>query len=143
MTRKRLAVYLAGQPNEYDNNWKELFKAIDGCDFYDWEVHSNQTSADTYFPDDLKAIERADILIANPGTAPSEAMWIEVGYFYNKNVKVPGDFCDRLIVIWQESRNPKWSIDFVRKAGIVVTTPDEAIQKLKSIIGGNSNLLSA
>lgn len=42
-------VYLAGQPNEYENNWKESFKKIVGFDFYDWEFDSNQTSADTFF----------------------------------------------------------------------------------------------
>lgn len=28
-------VYLTGQPNEYENNWKEEFKKISGFEFYD------------------------------------------------------------------------------------------------------------
>jgi len=127
-------VYLAGQPNEYDSNWKELFKTISNCDFFDWEVHSNQNSPDTYFPDDLRAVLNADILIANPGSAPSEATWIEIGYFYGNIVKNPGDFCDKLIIIWQESREPKWSIDFVKKTGFVVSTFEEAKAKLLQMI---------
>jgi hypothetical protein len=33
--KKKLKVYLAGQPNEYDNNWKEEFKAMKGFEFFD------------------------------------------------------------------------------------------------------------
>ena len=127
----KVKVYLAGQPNEYENSWKEEFKKIPGFDFHDWEVDSDQTSPDTFFPDDLKAIYAADILIANPGTAPSEATWIEVGLFYAKNTEKPGDFCNKLIIIWKNEREPKWSIDFVKKAGIVVDSVEKAIEELK------------
>lgn len=128
-----MKVYLAGQSNEHDHNWKEQFKSIPGFEFYDWEIHSDQTSADTFFPDDLRAVNSADILIANPGMAPSEATWIEIGYFYGNNIKEPGQFCDRLIIIWQEGRNPKWSIEFVYKAGYVVSTFQEAINILNGL----------
>jgi hypothetical protein len=33
--KERSRVYLAGQSNEYENNWKELFKKVPGFDFYD------------------------------------------------------------------------------------------------------------
>lgn len=130
---KKLKVYLAGQSNEHDNNWKEAFKKLKNFDFHDWEIHSDQTSADTYFPDDLNGVKNADILIANPGLAPSEATWIEIGYFYANNVKNHGDFCNKLIIIWQEDRNPRWSLDFVKKTGVVVSTFDEAVERLKTI----------
>jgi hypothetical protein len=132
---RKIRVYLGGMSNHHDNNWKKLFQGMAGCEFYDWEIDSDQTSADTYFPDDLNGIKGADILVANPGSvAPAEATWIEIGYFYALNTKKPGDFCDRLIIIWQESRQPKWSIEFVEKAGFVVSTFDEAITKLKEIV---------
>lgn len=123
-------VYLAGQPNEYENNWKEEFKKLPGFDFYDWEFDSDQTSPDTFFPDDLRAVFSSDILIANPGVASSEGTWIEIGAFYSRNIKNPGDFCDNLIIIWKESRNPKWSIEFVKKTGIVVSSIEEAVEEL-------------
>lgn len=123
-------VYLAGQPNEYENNWKEVFKKISGFQFHDWEFDSDQTSPDTFFPDDLKGICSADILVANPGIAPSEATWIEVGAFYTNKIETPGDLCKNLIIIWKETRNPKWSIDFVRKTGIVVDSIEKAIDEL-------------
>ena len=126
-------VYLAGQPNEYENNWKELLKKTTGFNFYDWEFDSNQTSPDTFFPDDLNAVNSADILIANPGLAPSEATWIEIGNFYAKNVKTPCGLCNNLIIIWKDER-PGWSIDFVKKAGIVVGSVEEAIKELKKLI---------
>lgn len=132
MTHTPKKVYLAGQPNEYENNWKETFKKVSGFDFYDWEFDSDQTSPDTFFPDDLKAVECADILVANPGIAPSEATWMEIGSFYMKNAK-PGEFCERLIIIWKEDRNPKWSIEFVKKAGKVVSSVEEAIVELKKL----------
>ncbi|GEM_PF-1424583 len=132
--KKKLKVYLAGQSNEHDSNWKKPFKAVQECDFYDWEVDSDQTSPNTYFPDDLNGIKNADILIANPGIAPSEATWIEIGYFYANNTEKPGDFCDKMIIIWQENRNPKWSINFVKKVGLVVSTFDEALEELKQIL---------
>ena len=125
-------VYLTGQPNEYENNWKEEFKKISGFEFYDWEFDSDQTSPDTFFPDDLAAVHGADILIANPGIAPSESTWIEVGAFYMKNTK-PGDFCDRIIIIWKEDRNPKWSIEFVKKVGRVVSSIEGAIVELAKL----------
>jgi nucleoside 2-deoxyribosyltransferase len=130
---KKLKVYLAGQANEHDNNWKELFKKLDGFDFHDWEFDSDQTSPDTFFPDDLRAVSNADIMVANPGIAPSEATWIEIGYFYANNVKNPGDFCDRLIIIWNKNRLPRWSIEFVKKTGIIVESFEEALVKLKEV----------
>lgn len=126
-------VYLAGQPNEYEDNWKEVFKNISDFEFYDYEFDSDQTSPDTFFPDDLKAVYSADILVANPGIAPAEAAWIEIGAFYAKSVKTPGDFCQNLIIIWNDNRNPKWSIDFVKKAGKVVNSVEEAIFELKKL----------
>ena len=125
-------VYLAGQPNEYENNWKETFKELPGFQFYDWEFHSDQTSPDTFFPDDLKAVNSADILVANPGLVPSEATWIEIGIFYANNVKLPGEFCNNLIIIWKEGRT-NWSIDFVRKTGIIVESIEKAIEELNKI----------
>jgi len=125
-------VYLAGQSNDYDNNWKELFKVLPNFDFHDWEFDSDQTSSDTYFPDDLNGVKRSDILVANPGVAPSEATWMEVGFFYANNIKKPGDFCKNLIIIWQKDRID-WSIDFVKKAGIVVETFEKAIEELKKL----------
>ena len=127
-----IKVYLAGQSNEHDQNWKELFKLVEGCEFHDWEVDSDQSSPDTYFPDDLHGVKSADIMIANPGTAPSEATWIEIGYFYANNTKTPGELCDNLIIIWQDIRVPEWSIDFVKKTGHVVSTFDEAINLLRT-----------
>ncbi|MCX6713157.1 MAG: hypothetical protein NTY66_03050 [Candidatus Vogelbacteria bacterium] len=123
-------VYLAGQPNEYDGKWKDEFKKIPGFDFYDWEIHSNQASPETFFPDDLKGIYASDIMVANPSLKPSEATWIEVGVFYRNNVQNPGDFCKNLIIIWKEERNPKWSIEFVRKVGVVVDTFERAAEEL-------------
>src|SRR5450432_2094234 len=61
---RRVRVYLGGMSNHHDNNWKKLFQGIAGCDFYGWEIDSDQTSADRYFPDDLKGIQDADILVA-------------------------------------------------------------------------------
>lgn len=87
------------------------------------------------FPDDLGGVQASDLLVANPGVgSPSEAVWIEIGYFYAQKVKNPGDFCHDLIIIWQEGRNPKWSIDFVKKAGYVVSTFEEAKNKLRELI---------
>ena len=125
-------VYLAGQPKLYDS-WKEDIKKIEGFSFYDWEIDSNQTSPDTFFPDDLKAVYSADILIANPGIAPSESTWIEIGYFLAKNTKNPGDKCTNLIIIWKEERNPKWSIEFVKKAGYIVDTVEKAKELLEKL----------
>ncbi len=127
-------VYLAGQSNEYENNWKEEFKALDHFEFYDWEFQSDQTSPDTFYPDDLKAVNRADILVANPGIAPSEATWIEIGYFLACNTKHPGETCDKLIIIWKNDRLPKWSIEFVRKAGKVVSSIAEAKSELIKLL---------
>jgi nucleoside 2-deoxyribosyltransferase len=134
MSKHKKKVYLAGQPNEYENNWKEEFKKLDGFDFYDWEFDSDQTSSDTFFPDDLNGIKNADFMIANPGLATSEGTWIEIGYFYANNIKLPGDFCDKLIIVWREDRNPKWSIEFAKKTGWIVSSIDEAKNKLIEII---------
>jgi len=123
-------VYLGGQPDEYDNNWKNEFKNFEGFEFYDWEIDSDQTSPDTFFPDDLNGIRSADIMVANPGIAPSEATWIEIGYFYALNSKKVGKTCNNLIIIWRDDREPKWSIEFVEKAGIMVSSIDEAKGKL-------------
>ena len=114
-------VYLAGQPTEYDP-WKEELKKLEVFDFFDWELDSDQSSPDTFFPDDLKAVHNADILVANPGTSPSEATWIEVGYFLATHTDNPGDTCENLIIIWGNEREPKWSIEFVKKAGHLVST---------------------
>jgi hypothetical protein len=127
-------VYLAGQPNQYESDWKEVFKKIPDFDFYDWEFDSDQTSPETFFPDDLKAVYSSDILVANPGVAPSEATWIEIGVFYKKHIANPGDICKNIIIIWKEDRSPKWSMDFVRKVGIVVGSVGEAINELKKLI---------
>jgi hypothetical protein len=131
-------VYLAGQSNQHDDNWKKIFYDIKECDFYDWEIHSDQTSPDTFFPDDLIAVSSSDYLIANPGTAPSEATWLEIGYFYSFHTKKPGEFCDRLIIVWKDERSPKWSIEFIKKAGHIVKTAEEAKLKLISLIRNNS-----
>lgn len=126
-------VYLAGQANEYENNWKKKLKKIKNFDFYDWEFDSDQSSPDKFFPDDLRAVKNASILIANPGIAPSEATWIEIGYFLANNTNNPGETCKNLIIIWKEKRLPKWSIEFVKKAGVVVSTVEEAIETLKEL----------
>lgn len=135
--KEKTKVYLAGQSNEYDNNWKDTFSDIESCDFHDWEVHSDQTSPDTYFPDDLNGVKKAKFLIANPGIASSEGTWIEIGYFYGNNAKNPGDFCANLIIVWREDRNPKWSIEFVKKAGHVVSSVQEAKDKLIELLKNN------
>lgn len=126
-------VYLAGQANEYENNWKEEFKKLRNFSFHDWEFDSDQTSPDTFFPDDLKGIKDADFMVANPGVAPSEGTWIEIGYFYGLNTKKPGDFCSKLIIIWKKERKPIWSIDFVNKTGYIVSSVKGAIKKLEEI----------
>ena len=126
-------VYLAGQPKEYDP-WKASLKELEGFDFFDWEIDSDQTSPDTFFPDDLRAVHSSDILVANPGTSPSEATWIEIGYFLATHTDNPGDTCENLIIIWEKDREPRWSIEFVKKAGHIVETVEEAkalLQKLQ------------
>jgi hypothetical protein len=128
-------VYLAGQSNSHYKNWKEKFKKLSDFTFHDWEFDSDQTSPDTFFPDDLRGVSTSDYLVANPGSAPSEATWIEIGYFYSLHTKHPGDFCNQLVIIWLEERQPKWSIEFVKKTGHVVRSVDEALQKLKEISG--------
>lgn len=130
---KKLKVYLAGQPNEYDNDWKEGFKKLDEFKCYDWEFQSDQTSPDTFFPDDLRAVKNADILVANPGISPSEATWIEIGYFLANNTEKPGDTCKNLIIIWKEERLPRWSFDFVEKSGKVVHSVEEAMKELQKL----------
>lgn len=131
--KRKIKVYLAGQMNEYDNDWKEKFKVMSGFNFHDWEFDSDQTSPDTFFPDDLNGIKWADFMVANPGIAPSEATWAETGYFYSNNVRRPGDFCTKLIIIWKKDRNPKWSIEFIKKMGYVVNSVDLAKKKLKEL----------
>jgi len=131
-TRKMKKVYLAGQPNKYDD-WRTKFKNLNGFDFYDPDVDSDQSSPDTFFPQDLKAISEADFLVANPGTKPSEGTWIEIGYFLALNARVPGEQCGNLIVVWKEEREPKWSIEFVKMVGFMVSTVEEATDKLQQI----------
>lgn len=130
---KKPKVYLAGQANEYENSWKEEFKKLNKFEFYDWEFQSDQTSPDIFFADDLKAVKNADILVANPGTAPSEATWVEIGYFLANKTKKPGDTCNGLIIIWKDERLPKWSVEFVKKAGKVVSSVKEAIIELQKL----------
>jgi hypothetical protein len=36
-------------------------------------------------------------------------------------------------LIWKDARNPKRSIDFVRKAGVLVSTVDEAVDESKKL----------
>lgn len=126
-------VYLAGQPDIYENNWKEEFKSIEGIEFYDPDIDSDQSSPNTFFPEDLKAVEDADILIANPGIVTSEATWIEIGYFLKKDTLKPGETSKNIIIIWKGEREPKWSIEFVKKVGYVVTTIEDAKQKLREL----------
>lgn len=122
-------VYLAGLFSEYAN-WKDEIKKIEGFDFFDPEIHSNQSSPDTFFPDDLAAVKSSDILIAYPGLAPCEGTWIEVGYFLANNTKDME--CKELIIIWQKNRL-NWSMEFVKKAGVIVGSIDEAIDYLKGL----------
>ena len=124
-------VYLAGQADEYENDWKKRFKKIDGFDFFDWECDSDQSSPDTFFPDDLRGVHSSDILVANPGVVTSEGTWIEIGYFLATHTDNPGDTCENLIIIWQDGRKPRWSIGFVEKAGKVVSTVEEAMKELE------------
>jgi hypothetical protein len=131
-----MKVYLAGQFSRY-SNWKEEFRNIKGFDFYDPEIDSNQSCAETFFPQDLQAVSQADILIANPGITPSEGTWIEVGYFLALNTKQPGEKCKSLIIIWDKER-VDWSIEFVKKTGYVVNTVKGAILKLEEISLQNS-----
>ncbi len=126
-------VYLAGQPDEYENNWKQKFQTGSGFVFFDWEIHADQSSAEMFFPQDLEAIKNSHVLIANPGTAPSEGTWFEIGYFYALNTNKPGEFCDNLIIIWNKNRVPKWSYVFIERSGHMVTTVEEAKVKLYEI----------
>lgn len=126
---KKYKVYLAGQPNKYDS-WRNVFKDLKEFEFYDPDTDSDQSSPDTFFPQDLQAVKNADILIANPGLSTSEGTWIEIGYFLALNTKIPGERCNNIIIIWKEEREPKWSIEFVRKVGHLVSTVEEARKKL-------------
>ena len=125
-------VYLAGQPDIYDN-WRKSFENLNGFNFYNPDTDSDQSSPDTFFSQDLKAISEADFLVANPGVKPSEGTWIEIGYFLALNTSTPGEQCKNMIIIWKEERVLKWSIEFVKKAGFVVSTVEEAIDKLQHI----------
>jgi len=133
MKNKKPKVYLAGQWNEYLDNWKESFKKMKEFDFYDPEFDSRQDHIDKYFINDLKGVKEADIMVANPGLIVSEGTWIEIGYFYALNTKKVGDFCDKLIIVWDKKREPKWSLDFIKKMGIVVDSKEKAIKSLKEI----------
>lgn len=127
-------VYLAGQWNQYENNWKQDFKKIKEFDFYDPEIDSDQSSPETFYQQDLLAIKNSDILIANPGTAPSEATWIEIGYFLSLNTKLPGDSCSKLIIIWKEERQPIWSLEFIKKAGVIIDSVEKAKEQLLKLL---------
>jgi len=122
-------VYLAGQPKEYDP-WKDELKKLEGFDFFDREIDSDQISPDVFFPDDLNGIHNMDIFVANPGTLLSEAIWIEVGYFLAIYTDNPGDTCKNLIIIWKEDREPKWSIEFVKKTEYIVPMAEEVKELL-------------
>jgi nucleoside 2-deoxyribosyltransferase len=124
-------VYLAGQPDQYDS-WRKNFENIQGFDFYNPDTDSDQSSPETFFPQDLIAVSKAKFLVANPGTTPSEGTWIEVGYFLALNTKTPGEQCKNMVIIWNKDR-VDWSIEFVKKAGFVVNTVDEAVKKLQQI----------
>lgn len=128
-------VYLAGRFSKYDN-WKEKIKKVDDFEFFDPEINSNQSSPDTFFPDDLKAVRSSDILIANPGLEPCEGTWIEVGYFLAHKTKISGDFCKELIIIWEKERINQ-SLDFVKKTGVIVSSVDEAVKHLKKLINNS------
>ncbi|MEK7447338.1 MAG: hypothetical protein AAB632_00860 [Patescibacteria group bacterium] len=124
-------VYLAGRFSEYDD-WKDVVKKVEGFDFFDPEIHSDQSSPDTFYPDDLAAVKSANILIAHPGPAPCEGTWIEIGYFLAQKSKNTGDFCKELIMIWQKDRID-WSKEFVEKTGIVVDSVEDAIKELEKL----------
>jgi len=127
-------VYLAGQWNQYDNNWKIEFDDLkNNFDFYDPETDSNQTSPDTYFQDDLRGVINSQVMIANPGTIPAEATWIEIGVFYRSHVQNIGERCNKLIIVWKEDRNPKWALEFIKRAGIVVSSVAEAKVELRNL----------
>lgn len=128
---KKQTVYLAGQWNEYENDWKEIFKKIKSFDFFDPEIDSNQ-DRDKFFEDDLTAIKKSNIMVANPGIAPSEATWAEIGYFYSLNTNKIGNPCKKLIIIWKKER-PTWSLDFIKKMGIIVDSVEKAIEELNKI----------
>jgi hypothetical protein len=127
-------VYLAGQWNQYENNWKNKLKKVKEFNFYDPETDSDQSSPDAFYQQDLLAIKNSDILIANPGTAPSEATWIEIGYFLSLNTKLPGDSCFKLIIIWKEERQPIWSLEFIKKAGVIVDSVEKAKEQLLKLL---------
>lgn len=124
--------YLAGQPDLYEP-WRSKFDKLEGFEFYNPDLDSDQSSPDTFFPQDLQAVSSADYLVAYPATAPSEGTWIEIGYFLAKKTLTPGDKCNNLIIIWTEERQPKWSIEFVKKAGNVVSNVEEAIELLSKL----------
>ena len=126
-------VYLAGQPSRYDDNWKEAFNGLAGFRFIDPEVDSDQSSPETFFPDDVRHIRACDYLIANPSDKPSEATWAEIGIFYALNTKEPGEFCAKLIIVWKEVRTPRWSKPFIDKMGYVVSSVQEARERLLSM----------
>ncbi len=125
-------VYLAGQPNKYDP-WRSAFADLNGFVFYDPDIDSDQSSPDTYFPQDLEAVSSADFLVANVGTKPSEGTWIEIGYFLRLSTKTPGEQSKRMVIIYPDDREPRWSIDFVKKSGLVVPTVEEAVHKLQEL----------
>lgn len=125
-------VYLAGQPNQYDG-WRSEFRKLDNFDFYDPDTDSDQSSPETFFPQGLTAIKNADILVANPGTKPSEGTWIETGYFLALNTKTCGETCKNMIIIWNDNREPRWSIEFAKKAGKVVSSVEEAMKELRHL----------
>lgn len=69
-------------------------KKLSDFDFYDWELDSDQTSPDTFFLDDLRGVKSSDYMIANPWIVPSEATWIEIGYFYSFHTEIKLKYSD-------------------------------------------------
>lgn len=112
--------YLAGGWNEYNDNWKDKVKENKTYIYHDPELDSNQESPDTYFKDDVEAIKNADTFIGYASNIPSEAMFAEAGMFYASHVEKLGDFCEKLIIVWPEDRQPDWALPFLKKMGRVV-----------------------
>jgi len=121
-------IYLAGPWNIHANFWKTEIKK-GGLNYYDPEIDSNQASSDTLFPDDLKAIRKASKMVVFPSNIPAEAAWFEMGYFYATHAK-DNEKLDSLIVIWKEDREPKWAVKFLKMAGHIVGSVEDAIKLL-------------
>jgi hypothetical protein len=122
MTKNK--IYLAGPWDSYADNWKTKIKK-GGLNYYDPQIDSNQTSSETFFPDDLRAIREADKMVVFPSDIPAEAAWFEMGYFYATHAK-DNEKLDSLIVIWKEDREPRWALKFLKMAGHIVSSIEEA-----------------